>query len=51
MQALVNSGSEINAITLGYTSKLSLKIRQINIEVQKIDGSTFKIIEMILASF
>lgn len=36
---------------LGYIVKLGLKIYFINIEAQKIDGSTLNIFEMVLASF
>ena len=35
----------------GYILKLGLKIRLINVRTQKIDGSTFKIFEMVLTSF
>ena len=38
-------------MTIGYALKLGLKVRFTNIGVQKIDGSTLKIFEMVLASF
>ena len=51
VQALINSGSEVNAMTPGYASKLGLKIRPTNVGAQKIDGSTLKTFGMVLASF
>ena len=38
-------------MTLGYVSKLGLKVCLINIRVQKIDGSILKMFEMVPASF
>ena len=51
VQALINSGSEVNTITPGYASKLGLKVRPTDIGVKKIDGSIFKTFGMVLASF
>ena len=51
VHGLINSGSKVNAMTLGYISKLSLKVRSINIGAQKIDNSTLEMFEMVLASF
>lgn len=34
-----------------YAAKLGLKIQSINVKAQKIDGSTFKTFEIVLASF
>ena len=34
-----------------FTRKLSLYIRKINVEAQKIDGSTLKTFEMVIANF
>ena len=51
VRALINSSSEVNAITLGYTLKLGLKARHTNVGAQKIDGSTLKTFGMVLASF
>ena len=51
VQALIDSGIEINAMTPGYASKLGLKVRSIDVKAQKIDGSTLKMFEMVLASF
>ena len=38
-------------MTLGYILKLGLKIRFINVGVQKINGSTFNTFEIVLVSF
>ena len=38
-------------MTLGYASKLGLKIHPINVGTQKIDGSTLETFAMVLASF
>ena len=51
VQALINSGSKINAIFLGYTLKLGLKVCPTNIRIQNINDSTFKTFRMVLASF
>ena len=51
VQALIDSGSKVNAMTLGYASKLGLKICLTNVGAQKIDGSTLKMFGMVLASF
>ena len=51
VQALIDSGSKVNAMTLGYVLKLSLKVRSSDVGAQKINGSIFKTFEMILASF
>ena len=51
VQALFDFGSEVNTMTLGYASKLGLKIRLTNVGVWKIDSSILKTFEMILASF
>lgn len=50
-QALINSDSKFNTITWSYATKLGLKIRTINVRVQKIDGSTFETFDIVLASF
>ena len=51
VQALIDSGNEVNAMTPGYASKLGLKIRPIDVGAQKIDGSTLLTFGMVLASF
>ena len=51
IQVLINSSSEVNAMTSIYALKLGLKIHPTKKRAQKIDGFTFKTFEMILASF
>ena len=51
VQALLDSGSEVNAMTPGYALKLGLKVRPTDVGAQKINGSTFKTFGMVLASF
>lgn len=38
-------------MTSAYAAKLGLKVQPINVKTQKIDGSTLKIFEMVLANF
>lgn len=49
--ALINSGSEVNAITPTYIAKLGLKIQKTDIKTQKIDSFIFNIFKMVLANF
>ena len=49
--ALINFGSKVNAMTPAYVLKLGLKVRQINVRAQKIDGSTLETFKIVLASF
>ena len=51
VQALINSGNKVNAMTPEYTLKLGLKVRSTDVEAQKIDGSTFKTFQIVLTSF
>lgn len=51
VQALINSGNEVNAITPNYSDKLGLKVCFTNVEAQKIDDSTLQMFEIVLASF
>lgn len=51
IQALINSSSEVNAMTLTYTAKLDLKVWHINVKTQKIEGFTLEIFGMVLAIF
>ena len=51
VQALLNSGSKVNAMTLGYALKLGLKVRPTDVGAQKINGSTLETFGMVLASF
>ena len=49
--ALINSGGEVNAMTPTYAAKLGLKVWNTNVGAQKIDASTLKTFQMVLASF
>ena len=51
VRVLINSGSKVNAMTPAYASKLGLRVRRTDVGAQKIDGSTLKTFEMVLASF
>ena len=51
VRALINFGTEVNAMTLGYSVKLGLKVRPTIVEAQKINGSTLETFGMVLASF
>ena len=51
VRALVDSGSEVNAMTPAYAAKLGLQVRKTDIGAQKIDGSTLKTFGMVLADF
>ena len=51
VRALLNSGSEINAINPAYASRPGLRVHRTDIGAQKIDGSTLKTFGMVLASF
>ena len=50
VRALIDSGSEVNAMTPAYASKLGLRVRQTDVGAQKIDGSTLETFGMVLAS-
>ena len=49
--ALIDSGSEVNAIAPAYAKKLGLRVRKTNVGAQKIDGSTLKTYDMVIAGF
>ena len=49
--ALIDSGSEVNAMTPAFAAKLGLSIRPTGIGAQKIDGSTLKTYGMVIAGF
>lgn len=51
VQALLNSSSKINVMTLVYIAKLNLKVQPINIIAQKINSFTLKTFGMLLANF
>lgn len=51
IQALIDLGSKINAITPIYTSRLDLKTRHIDVGAKKIDSSILETFGMVLVSF
>ena len=51
VRALIDSGSEINAMTPAYASKLGLRVHHSNVRAQKIDGSILQTFGMVLANF
>ena len=51
VRALLDNGSEFNAMSPAYSKKLGLKTRKTNIGAQKIDGSTLKTFRMVIADF
>ena len=51
VRALLNSGSEVNAMNPDYAWKLGLKIWRTNVRAQKIDGSALETFEMVIADF
>lgn len=50
-RSLIDSNNNINAIILAYASKLGFKVCCTNVGAWKINNSTFKIFEIVLASF
>ena len=51
MLALMDLGSEVNAMTPTYTLMLGLTVCPTNVGAQKVDSSTLKTFGMVLASF
>ena len=51
VRALIDSGSEVNAMSPAYTLKLDLKVYHTNVGAQKVDGFTLEIFEMVPHSF
>ena len=51
VQALLNSGSKVNAMTPAYAEKLGLTTRKTDIGAQKIDGSILVTYEMVITGF
>ncbi len=51
IEAILNSGSKVNALSPVFASQLSLKIRKTNVEAQKIDGTTLKTYGMVVSIF
>lgn len=50
-KSLINSGNEINAMTLAFAKQLGLQIRLTNFGAQKIDGLSLKTFGIIIARF
>ena len=51
IKALLNSGSEVNAMNLDFAWKLGLKVQKTNVGAQKIDGSALETFGMVIADF
>ena len=51
VRALLNSGSEVNAMSPAYAEMLGLKTWKTNVGVQKIDGSALETFGMVIADF
>ena len=51
VKALLNSDSEVNAISPPYVKKLGLKTQKTNVGAQKIDGSVLDTFEMVIVDF
>ena len=51
VRALIDSGSEINAMAPAYVKKLGPRVRKTHVGAQKIDGSTLKTYGMVIAGF
>lgn len=51
IRALIDSQSEINAMTLAYVAKLDLTSQKINVGAQKMDGSPLETHDMASAVF
>ena len=51
VRALIDSGSEVNAMTPAFAAKLGLSTQPINVGAQKIDGSVIKTYDMTTAGF
>ena len=50
-QVLLNSGNEVNRMTLAYTEKLGLAIRKTDVDAQKINVSTLMTYRMVIIGF
>ena len=51
VQALIDSGSEVNAIYPSFIKQLGLSIRPTNVRAQKIDGTTLDTHRIVVATF
>ena len=51
IRALIDSGSEVNAMTPAYAKQLGLRTRRTDVGAQKIDGSLLATYGMVIAAF
>ena len=51
IRALIDSGSEVNAMTPAYAKQLGLQVRKTDVGAQKIDGSSLRTFGMVIAGF
>ena len=51
VEALIDSGSEVNAMHPAYAAKLGLRVREADVGAQKIDGSHLDTFGMVIAGF
>ena len=51
VKALLDSGSEVNAMNPDFARKLGLKVWKTNVGAQKIDGSALETFGMVIADF
>ncbi len=51
IESLLDSGSEVNAMSQAFASQLGLKIRKTNVGAQKINGITLETYEMVVSTF
>ena len=51
IQALINSGSEVNAMTPAYAKQLGFRTRRTDVKAQKIDGSLLATYGMVIVAF
>ena len=51
VRALLDSGSEVNAMSPAYAKRLGLKTRKTNVTAQKINGSALETFGMVIADF
>ena len=49
--ALIDSSSEINAMTPAYAKQLGLQVRKIDVGAQKIDSSSLRTFKIVIAAF
>ena len=48
---MIDLDSKVNAMTPAYILKLGFKVYFTNVKAQKVDGSTFDTLEMVLTNF